>query len=184
MLLITAPHVCFVILGLFFGLPIEMIDHGCDMNTRKYSKIIHKENPDSILIQSRTSRMECDNNRMICRGTPMRRRLTKAYKKFASDFVVVDVHSFPSEQFSGNSQIILLDTHMSKETKSLYKYLSKHFDTKILQGSTLNDIQHQAREFGGKGILIELWDKLSEQDVELIGKIIKKWYKEYHFSLQ
>lgn len=176
MLILTVPHVCYDILGISDGKTVRVQDPTCDQNAHRYADIIKEENPDAILIKSRTTRTICDNNRKQCRNTSMRKRLRQKMKKHESDFTVIDIHSFPNgESYSvlGEPDVVLLDTYTSDEYNLLFDLLeSNNIFVVGLIGDEMNDIQAEAREYGGRAILIELHYDLPDATVIKIGKII------------
>lgn len=199
MLILVASHVCYNILGILEEITAEELedarivfwDPGCDKNTRKYAKWIQEENPGSILLQSKTARAICDNNRMVCRNTPMRKKLRKLLEEYGEDAIVIDIHSYPSGKswkLLWDPETVLLDIYQSEETMKLFGMFREggdgadvedgSVDSVAIIGSTVNDIQLETRQYGGKAVLLELWDKLGEDDVRKIGKIISKWVKE------
>ena len=170
--IVYAPHVCNVILS-------EIFDPGCDYRSRVFAKILSKQIPKSKLILSRTQRAECDNNRKWCRNTPSRIRLRKEMETFRENFLVIEVHTFSDvEQYwrknvAREPDIVILVVNNIIPSVKAYGVLSKEFDVDIIQASKTNDVQIEVKEYGGKGILLELNQRLSNPQIIRIGKILK-----------
>jgi hypothetical protein len=161
-IVITAPHTC-----------LNIYDSGCDINSETYQAILGNILEDSILLSNKSTRYVCDNNRIECRKTPMRRALTRLLEKHGEDLFIIDVHSFPaSDPFVEGSDITLLDTYLSNETVTVYEALEDEgYSVDIVEGID-NDIQNQAREYNAKAILLELADDIPVEIVEEIAYII------------
>jgi len=166
LVIITVSHACIY---------SSLIDKGCDRNTISYARRIHRRIPGSVIVQSRTLRRICDNNRIICRSTPMRKRLRRIMKANTPNFIVIDVHSFPpTEELP---KVTLLDTHKSEETLAIYSAIKTSNIDKvaIMKGSHLNDIQKEAREWGGQAIILEIRDNIPANIINRIAAAIESF---------
>jgi len=175
MIVIVAPHACLL------SLPWkDLIDSGCDQNSHKYAKILHSEIPSKILI-SRTLRSICDNNRIECRNTYMRKRLRQLFLT-GQIFIILEIHTFlnsRSFKLSTNPEMVILKT-LSKHSRLLYKYLIQHnIKTEFLRGSFLNDIQLEANEYNVDAILLEFRLDLDNERVKEIAQIILEYLQDY-----
>ncbi len=164
--IIYAPHVCL--------LSSPLLEPGCDYKSKTYARAISKVIPNSVVIQSRTLRAECDNNRIKCRNTPSRKRLRDVINK--NNFIL-EVHTFKAGgnvwNYGSDPEIVLLTVGKNEYiTRYIYDALKKDFDVKMLKGSTRNDIQMEVQEKNSQGVLIEFRQDLSDDRVENIGKII------------
>lgn len=177
-ILIYTPHVC------LNTTPFD--DPACDYRSRSFGRILRRHIPNSILVESRTKRSECDNNRVQCRQTPSRSRLRS---RMVGKFVVFEVHTFSSvENWGGKNtnmpkdvEIVLLrmphddDDGTNNLIGRTYRLLKKHkFSVHILRGDRKNDVQAEIVERGGTGILIEFHDKLTVDRVRQMGKLLKR----------
>lgn len=180
-IIVAVPHVCTV------SFPLSRyLDPNCDVNTEIYGKIIKDMIPKSHGIFSKNLRSNCDNNRIICRNTPMRTRLRELMKE-EPNFIVLEIHSFPNGkswklEFTPEIIILSLGNIQSKNQKvfeeELYLFLKeKGINIVLLEGSKVNDIQLEVRELKGFGSLIELWSSLSLEKVKLIGSLINEFLK-------
>ena len=170
-LIITVPHACTV---------DTFLDEDCDLNSEEIAQIVHKRIKSSLLVISDIPRFACDNNRKKCRTSNMRKKLRFLLEEYQESSLIIDIHTFQSgSSFDINFEpdVILLDTHLSEETKTLAKELVKaNFTIVVFQGVE-NDIQTETREFGGKAVLIEFHQRISNTNVKLIASIIEDWKK-------
>jgi len=169
-IIIYAPHVCIV--------TNLRLDPSCDYRSKQYAQAVHKAIPRSTLIQSRTLRAECDNNRWWCRMiTPSRRRLRQVMQ---GRFRVYEIHTFRHGSVwrtggpSFNPEIVLLRVGSDTLIDKVYAALKRFFDVAILQGSDVNDVQTEVQERNGEGVLIELRQDLTIDRVMQIGRVLKK----------
>lgn len=152
-------------------------DPGCDRNSLRFARRIRAGIPGSVLVQSRTRRAECDNNRRACRNTPMRRRLRELMRQ--RPFLVVDVHTFDWPlRVRGRwtrPEVALLDTRpRSGETRGLFRAIVGEGIRAIrVTGTTDNDVQLEARSFGGKAVLLEMYQGLSGDAVDRIARAVR-----------
>lgn len=167
----TVPHSCI--------LSRPALDPKCDRNSLRFARRLHAAVPGSDLIQSRTLRAECDNNRLWCRArTPMRRRLTERMSRLRAEgrsLLVVDVHTFGRSLGGRWPEAALLDTFpISVETQRLYGELRERgIDVILIPGSTRNDIQLETkRDFGGRAVLLEIFQDLGPDRIDRIGRAV------------
>ena len=179
---ITAPHVC------INNNEHNHNDPGCDRYSKYYAQQMKQSFPKSRrknvhLFLSRTLRNECDNNRIQCRQTPMRKRLRKSMEKYEGDFIGIDIHTFESgdnfqliEKYFGIVEVVVMDTHRTKLVETLLHFLHKAaINAYFIVGSEMNDIQYEAKtKFSGKVILLEIRQQLSKEKLRTIGRVISK----------
>ena len=97
------------------------------------------------------------------------------------DFTVIEVHTFGEDishwklKSSTKIEAVILMTPSGKIWGiTVYSSLKRNgIKVKIIKGNPLvNDVQLEVYERGGKGILLELNENLSQQRAKHIGKII------------
>jgi len=175
MIIVYIPHTCLV---------AQSFDPGCDYRSKIIGKVIANSIPKSKFISSRTLRAICDNNRSKCRDTPSRRRLRDHMKK---DFTVLEIHTFGDKGVMWGinvpHKIIEVVILAARSNKGLGKLINTTLNkqgvkSKMLVGSpTINDVQLEVLERGGRGVLLEFDEDLSVDRAEFIGKILSKIVK-------
>lgn len=167
-LIVYAPHVCVV---------SPILDPGCDFRSRIYAKILAARLKGKLIL-SRTLRAECDNNRIMCRETPSRRRLRES---ITPDTFVLEVHTFSpytsrwrSRSFAPEPEVVILTTGNEEHARFVAYNISKAgFDIEVLRGDReVNDVQKEVGELHANGMLLELSQNLTLAQVKIIGSVM------------
>jgi hypothetical protein len=149
-ILITAPHA---------RCPSNPKGHECDFAALKGAKLIYKENKkngyDSILEIPKKGayRRECDLNRIECRNSEYRKRLTRDLKYNIS--YVIDVHSYPPD-YKGfnrngkNVELSILDQGTVDNGKRIYTDNNRFLYSKLLSHNIKASLIYGSSELTGK----------------------------------
>lgn len=181
-IVIASPHACIfsVSMGLFS-------DPNCDKNSKKFAKRIYQhgvnihQKDSVVLVISKNLRKSCDNNRIACRNSAMRKRLRNFLQNKENEKkekFVFEIHSFShgkSFDLDTNPDVVLLETGNSEGIiKGLYQELKRNgVFVVLLKGSNQNDIQMELNENGIPGILVEIRTDITNP---VLNKIIKSFY--------
>lgn len=155
-------------------------EHFCDliaedMTNELYTKL-SKNNQVDIEI-GKTARPECDLNRIQCRNTSFRRKISQKMQNFD---LILDIHSYPSNSEYGAYQAVILeDRPLSRDLSSysLYQYLiSNGINVGLLQGRG-NDIEDESHEKGIDSFLIEFDEDMSLKFNQNLINLISEWVR-------
>jgi len=167
----------------------------CDINAFNFARRITKKWK-FYAIQNRTfryikkgSKGIYDMNRIHSRGTDFRLTidtyLDSLRKKYNVVPLLYDIHTFNKGGYDEpkNTDIVLLPLHSSDKelVDILYNELSRNLNVEIYHGSDENDITYKANvENRAVSILIEIFEELKSEKVDLIGSALMNTFLRYY----
>lgn len=142
-------------------------------NYREHSESLQEEGWLVEIIGGNESRVNCDLNRVECRGRPWRRSLHSQMKTAS---LLIDVHSFPPEHRDLHCYFIVDENYYDYCTLvQLNEFLVESgVQSRIFQGSQ-NDIIDEAYEMNLCAILFEINEGNSMETNQFIAKKIAQW---------
>ncbi len=168
--------------------------HLCDFSAKAngeklYSLLQNAKNPSilSEIIIGDIPRNVCDLNRFECRNnTVFRKRIRTIINenKKNKNIFLIDMHSYPNQDsFGKNADVVLLYKNkdgFSNHAVNLWNFLGRNTKESgikiILIKGKDNDIIYEAQNIlSTKSILIEFYEKLSENNINIILKQIVEW---------
>lgn len=165
-ILLTVPHA--------YCDELLIYGHYCDPIAEEMAKKISRKIPVDLEIGD-IPRPVCDLNRIACRITDFRRRISRKIKNFD---LILDIHSYPSDSEYGPWDITILEDrqpNLNLTSYSLYKYLQSFgINVGLIYGKD-NDIIDEANEKGVDAFLIEFNESLSEKYNNYLVSLIVNW---------
>lgn len=166
-IIVYAPHVCIV---------SQSMDSGCDFHSKMYAEIF-SNTLNGKLITSQITREECDNNRNNCRSTSSRTQLRDS---ISNNTFVLEIHTFDSQvsswrrYHSTEPEVVILAMGNWRDSQRIANLLRGNgIDAIVLQGGDVNDIQREVKELDEDGMLIELSQTLTRDQIRKIARVFK-----------
>jgi hypothetical protein len=122
-------------------------------------------------------REKLDLNRDVSVNSPYRRRVTAALADHP--LALIDVHSDPRGSYGADADIVILDnTPETTYGKELYNVMLRSEVFVIYrEGSKVNSITQQGREYGVPSILIEYTEDLNQRKIHQANEAILTWLR-------